>query len=94
MIAARRHGKMRSLIVLLGGAVLLATPALATDLPASSRASADVAIEVVPHAEPAPPLSPPPGMSVTPPEPMMRPAPEDQAHGCPVKDLKPLDLLV
>ena len=93
MIAERRLGKMRSFIVLLGSTVLMATPALATDQPGSAKASADIAIEVVPYAEPAP-LSPPPGMSVTPPAPMMRPAPNDQAHGCPVKDLKPLDLLV
>ena len=60
-----------------------------------TKSSSDITIEVVPPSQPAPVPTPPPGMSITPWAPMMAPAPADgQVPGCPVKDLKPLDLLV
>jgi hypothetical protein len=41
------------------------------------------------------PLTPPPGISIIPSPPMMMPPQGDaQVHGCPVRNLKPLDLLV
>lgn len=92
-----RHlkSKLSPVLALGWGLVALAgTPAVAANVPASSSTSSDVAIEVVPPAEPTAPLSPPPGMSVTPSAPIRRPLPEDLVQGCPVKDLKPLDLLV
>lgn len=97
MIVDDRYRKPQLSRMIAVGLVLFAlggTPAVAADVPTSSRAS-DVAIEVVPPVQPMAPLTPPPGMSVTPSSPKRMPVPaDDQSQGCPVKELKPLDLLV
>ena len=82
-------------VLCLAGAVsnALATSAGASDQPTGSNQATDV----LPQA-PSPsqrPLMPPPGMSILPALPYMAPGADDaQPQGCPVRELKPLDLLV
>ena len=75
------------------GSVAMAAPTGSTDQSAGSNQT----IEAAPLG-PAPsprPLTPPPGMSIMPSQPYMAPDTDGaQTQGCPVRNLKPLDLLV
>ncbi len=93
MLAHDRRLIPRRWRILAAGAILLAltvVPGQAADPPTA----ADALVEAGPLVQPEQrPLTPPPGMSIMPSPPMMAPA-EGQVQGCPVRDLKPLDLLV
>ncbi len=82
-------------VIYLAGSIsdTVATSAGSLDQPTGSNQT----VEVLPHAPIASqrPLTPPPSMSIMPAQPYMAPDADDaQTQGCPVRNLKPLDLLV
>ncbi len=92
----RLHGRMRT-NWLLAPAVLLIGFAAATTSAWAQQSTRPAESSEQTKPEPRPDaLRPPPGMSIMPaPPPSFSPPAGDHApHGCPVNDLKPLQLLV
>ncbi len=85
------HLMMRTLLGSLLPLLAVTGVALATDtvLPSAPPAAQSEA-----EAQGPAPLTPPPGMSIMPPPPMVPVRPDSPPPGCAVRNLKPLELLV
>jgi hypothetical protein len=89
-----RPRPLRTIVLALTGLALAATIPLvhAADAPSAITGSET---QMQPNAREQVPLQLPPGMSIAPSQPTMAPpASNGQLEGCPVRNLKPLELLV
>jgi hypothetical protein len=89
-----RPRPLRSTVLALTGLALAATVAAAQTTDAPSAITGSEA-QMQPNPREQAPLQLPPGMSIAPSQPTMAPpASNGQLEGCPVRNLKPLELLV